>query len=296
MELIGGLGNQLFQWQAAMIAGSLMGEKVCVDSRKIRSARDRFGILNFNMPSRNQVVYEFGVRSLLTLMSPQIRKQHATLSFRTNPKKLHQIRDLNHPSPSELILQIESGNKEIEGYFQSAALAEYFRDNHFDFSKMKFITRPPDLYSEIRSDILKFDPVVIHARRGDYLTSPDVWGVLSIDYYLKALTTLNNCNESRIFIFSDSINLVKEEFKILEKDFDVRFVQTSPELTAAHVLKLMSFSSRQVISNSTFSWWSAFFSGSSDVVAPSKFYKGIPDHSERYPSHWKLCNPQWVIN
>ena len=97
----------------------------------------------------------------------------------------------------------------------------------------------------------------LHIRRGDYLASPNraPQYALSIDFYLRAMDILaREKGISKFYAFSDDIEWVKSNFPLY---FDLHFVDSSVSNSPGIDLCLMTKFSDMIISNSTFGWWAA---------------------------------------
>ena len=157
---------------------------------------------------------------------------------------------------------IFKGDCFLDGYWQSE---KYFKESKNtiidDFS--------PD--NENKKKLLKKYPQVnnnsisLHIRRTDYLTSNGYHPVQTIDYYNKAIDILGNYEN--IFIFSDDINWCKENLSFK----NMLFVENN---TDVEDLWLMSLCKKNIIVNSSFSWWGAYLNKNKDkkVIAPSKWF------------------------
>jgi hypothetical protein len=66
------------------------------------------------------------------------------------------------------------------------------------------------------------------------------------------------------------------------------------ESTAAEALYLMSLGSGSVISNSTFSWWSAKLGNGGPIVAPQSWFKTLPEPLHLIPPDWLRIPSTWV--
>jgi hypothetical protein len=149
-------------------------------------------------------------------------------------------------------------------------------------------------YQNLQSQISSENPVILHMRKGDYILKQNQWGILSPTYYINSLKLMGVGKDEPIYVFSDSPNVAKSELSDYGSDFSFRYISTSRNLSAAHVMKLMSLGSRHIISNSTFAWWGAFLSNSQLIIAPEKFYRNQHDNRERYPKFWKLSSSLWI--
>jgi len=122
----------------------------------------------------------------------------------------------------------------------------------------------------------------IHVRRGDYTNQGNNVYLLDNDYYRKALIHLNTRdNIKTINVFSDDIAWCKQQGWDSPKQ--ILFVDEPDEMKA---LYMMSQSKEgAIISNSTFSTWGALLGASESgvVVYPSKWLYGA---ETAFPSSW----------
>jgi hypothetical protein len=138
---------------------------------------------------------------------------------------------------------------------------------------------------------------VVHIRRGDYLEFTDTYGILSDHYFCEAINVvrekLPNATQSPIWVFSDSIESIPT---MMPKFISLGAVLISPPegTPDSEVLIAMSLAKKIVISNSTYSWWSASLNTEKEiVVAPAKWYRNMEDPSELIPDHWLRVPSHW---
>lgn len=108
--------------------------------------------------------------------------------------------------------------------------------------------------------------VAIHVRRGDLVTHQKITPLVKMSYYDRAIKHFTDLGYTDFMIFSDDMKWCKENFK--QK---VKF-HYSGLSDAKDDLALQSCCEHQIISNSTFSWWSAWLNQNPDkiVIAPHK--------------------------
>lgn len=127
--------------------------------------------------------------------------------------------------------------------------------------------------------------VAISIRRGDFVNNPNYFQ-LPITYYLNACYT--HFADYNIIIFSDDFEYCKTHFRALP---NVYFTQN---LNDIEQLCLMSMCENHIISNSTFSWWGAYLSQSTNVYRPEKNMAGklAKENNEKdyWPAQWKVFN------
>lgn len=121
----------------------------------------------------------------------------------------------------------------------------------------------------------KRDGVAVHVRRGDYLHLQHIHPVLHLSYYLDAFNFFKGENFT---IFSDDIEWCKHNFS----GSHFTFHSTGRDIDD---LKEMSSYRHIIIANSSFSWWSAYLSNASMIIAP-KLYVNGEEIDDRIPDNW----------
>jgi hypothetical protein len=129
--------------------------------------------------------------------------------------------------------------------------------------------------------------VSIHVRRGDYLNIKNI-GVLDVDYYKNAINYIvDRVKDPRFFIFSDDMNWCKVNFNFLKQPIYVS--ETRNEIVD---LQLMSSCNHNIIANSSFSWWGAWLNQNPNkiVVAPKGWRLDDPGSNNIILQDWvQLC-------
>lgn len=125
----------------------------------------------------------------------------------------------------------------------------------------------------------------LHIRRTDYIHHPiysKKIGALADEYYLKAIQTLNNLiGLPTLFVFSDEINNSKEmlsQFNIENKLIFIDVVPSNPH----DELQLMTLCKHHIMSNSTYSWWGAWLSMKKGVTLAPEKWSLDPDFSSEH--------------
>lgn len=143
-------------------------------------------------------------------------------------------------------------NVVLDGYWQSA---KYFDD--------------------FREEILKlFEPIVpykrlndfvgLHVRRGDYLQFADKHPPVTYDYIRAAVLHMNELGYHSFVVCSDDIPWCRENLKGLEV-YGNAFSYSSGR-TPAEDMALLSCCHSQILSNSTFVWWSHYLNRNLDKI------------------------------
>lgn len=178
--------------------------------------------------------------------------------------------------------EITNGNFDLDGWLQS--------EKYFDALLVKNIFKfKDDLKNEVllkNKHLFNRDCVVISVRRGDFVFHPSYYQ-LDFDYYLKALINFFPDYKDKNLIFtSDDINYCKSLFQFLP---NVYFLDNH---TPIEQLIVASECKNFIISNSTFSWWLAWFGEkeNSKIIRPLKNFRGkcskMNNDKDFFPRRW----------
>lgn len=182
------------------------------------------------------------------------------------------------------------------GYFQSFNFPDFIKVN-----LPQLFTIPQLEFSEF-SQQHNFDEnvILIHIRGGDYLDSINAdFGILNGDYFQRAIKRLNaEDGGNRIWVITNDRqhcdNVLRETSIQAEMILDENL-----GLSELEVLAIMACASKIVISNSTFSWWGAFFASinrSPQIIAPVPWFRNLSENSEnRIPPEWKTEQSTWKV-
>jgi hypothetical protein len=168
------------------------------------------------------------------------------------------------------------------GYFQSSVWPQ---DVKSKLQSLKLIQEGPDL-KNLRQKAELQRPVVIHIRRGDY-KSESTFGLPGENYYREAIKVIGQLHPTNsIWVFSDD---ELEARKILNwlPPGTVKYIPDVDGESAASLMA-MRLGCAYVIANSTFSWWGAFLSECEEplVVAPKPWFIGQQEPTFLIPSNW----------
>jgi hypothetical protein len=165
------------------------------------------------------------------------------------------------PSFSFSKIPFFSGNVFLKGYFQSEKYFSHHREKIIEkFNIKECIENIYDKYGNYS------DYTSIHVRRKDFLKFSDYHNVLPIQYYKAVISKFDK--KEKYLIFSDDIEWCKNNFTFLNN------IEFSPCSTDYEDLLLMSTCKNNIIANSTFSWWGAWFNQNKQKVVfyPKKWF------------------------
>lgn len=263
-KIIGGLGNQMFQYAYAK----------CLQQKKYDVSLDTSGFETYKLHGGYQLD-----RYAIDLF-PSAKEQNNKFYNDSIWYKILTKVGMNHPRFikeksllfDETFLKIED-DVYIDGYFQCE---KYFVDIRDILLKQFTMTENKSNYTMIiEQQILSLKrSCSLHVRRGDYVSNQKalkVHGLCDINYYKKAINILNDrFGDITYFIFSDDIGWVKENLKIE----NAIYVETQEKRIPHEDIYLMSLCNHNIIANSSFSWWGAWLNQNEEkiVIAPKRWF------------------------
>lgn len=247
-ELIGGVGNQMFSIAVAYAAS-------CRYNCGFNLIHNQFTGCN---QGKHPNIYYNNLYLHIPRAHPLDIDQGNWIS-----KVLHEGDPLIHYDRLDAI--VESANIiTLIGHFQQYTLFSDYKDEihnlfHLDIKARSERSNFPDAK----------DSIIIHVRRGDYVTFRHIHCYLEADkYYKKSLEQIPNYKDRKIFIVTDaSPKEIADEFNFI----DYELVQYSDELDE---IAFMTTGEYFIGSNGTFAWWGAFF--------------GKYDERAYFPSNWQV--------
>ena len=287
VRLIGGLGNQLFQYAAARRLSHVLQTTLKLDITYFETQRLRvYSLHPFNIQETFASPEE-----LVEIKGPS-RKGLARTSFRLRQKlglryRWTVIRE-GYIGPLDLRLINASGNVYLDGYWQSE---KYFTDIQ-DIIRCEYtIMHKQDPQSkEVARMIGGTQSVSIHVRRGDYVSdsrTSRVHGTCSLEYYQECIRQIaKKVVQPHFFVFSDDPHWAAENLRL---EYPITFVIHNDVTKDYEDLRLMSRCRHHIIANSSFSWWGAWLCTCPGkiVMTPKRWFKEPGrDTRDLIPDSW----------
>jgi hypothetical protein len=304
VHLTGGLGNQLFQFAAAL---TCQKDAIEIDKSLGSPRGSNEGVpdlLSFTLPSNVTLTAQSTKIASLARKATGFALRSA-IAPKNFEKNTHIARGIEFAVSVVLLIRAHSilgitrgsgvGYSQLRktrrdqyliGYFQSY---RYPKENHSALQALEPIIIGPEL-KELIAVSKNETPLVVHFRFGDYLAESD-FGIPGKNYYDFAINASWSTGLYKsIWVFSDDISLAKRKFPE-ELSKYVRWINNVDE-SPASTLHAMRFGRGYVIANSTFSWWGAYLSmtKSAPVFAPMPWFKGMESPNELLPPNWKTAD------
>jgi hypothetical protein len=280
-KLMGGLGNQLFQIFATMAYGIKTKRKIVFPySESLNTGIQRKTYWN-NFLSSIKMMTTYNKKHEIenAMIYRYIPCSEKGFGYDTLPY---------YNDQKEIILT---------GYFQSY---KYFESEKEVLLKLvRFNHHQDAAYEEFGTTYLNSNDykISMHFRLGDYKNIQECHPLMSYEYYENSLSYLcekrGGSNKITVLYFCQ-----KEDNKVVQSIVDrlmtkfphVDFCKVNDNIDDWKQLVLMSCCNDNIIANSTFSWWGAYFNNkpSRIVCYPSKWFGPRIDHNtdDLFPSDW----------
>lgn len=313
IAVTGGLGNQLFQFAAAVALADATGRDVrlCVrmyDRRMLRRAfvavrgwvrlalSDADG--RFRLGAMRRTVELAAVQQVARVSTPAedsadgLTRRTLRAVFRDpdatirGARLLRTVREMRaaiegrEPIPAEELPL-------VAGFMQGDAMVAPV------LARVRRVIRWPDTpYVRKWQDVAGRSPTVgVHVRRGDYLRHAyrDVFPVLSAAWYRQAAELLVARHGAlRFLVVTDEPGWARANLRL---PGPVDIASGEHPASPQEDLALLASCSHHIIANSTFSWWGARLAEPSDaggdVIAPTTWHmNGEPLESGYLPASW----------
>lgn len=285
VKLIGGLGNQMFQYATA------------------RSLADRYDVvLKLDLSGFEQYTlrhYELGGFNIRA----EIADRSDMDFFRVNTQQrsvLQRIKShLPIPAPGMVFREADFVFDErllnirppvyLDGYWQTE---RYFVHNSEALRRdFTLCAQFDDKNREMLAQIKSSNAISLHVRRGDYVSDPrtnNFHGTCSLEYYDTAIHFIaERVKDPYIVVFSDDHEWAKNN---LDFKYPSIFVNINSGNQGILDMTLMRHCKHHIIANSSFSWWGAWLNPLPDkiVIAPKSWFRNA-SHDIR-----DLLLPMWI--
>ncbi len=238
-KLYGGIGNQLFQlWTARKLSIDL-DMPLGIDTSFFRNQKH----VTERTYALNEVVKQL----------ENCQELNRIQTIRNNLLNSIGYGSIIKESNSGIVPQVDnSEHLTLDGYWQN------FRN--FDSIKSEIKKKIQNInHSTFLERNMEGDVLAIHVRRGDYVTNykaRNFHGLLTAKYFqIAEKRALENFAIKKIVVFSEDINWCEKNIKFKS---NCEYFRQDRNMSDLDVLRLMSRFKNQIISNSSFSWWSAY--------------------------------------
>jgi len=286
VNIIGGLGNQMFQYAFAIaLKKRFPEEEVLIDTShfnhyKLHNGFELDKIFDISLNIANKQQLEKVTRTIKNYkLSRVIRKLMPVCKT-----EFIEIQDYVYDNT---VFNVEE-NCYYEGYWQTW---KYFADCKDIIRQEFYIKQDLDEYNKSLVNIMiSHNSVTIHIRRGDYVNSKNFYNICTLEYYIKAIDYVkNNIDNPQFYIFSNDIEWCQNNVDSLVEGFPVNYINNNQGCNSYIDMYLMSKARCCIVANSSFSWWGAWLNNRPNhvIISPKKWINSH-DSKDIYPDNWIL--------
>lgn len=285
-QLLGGLGNQMFQYAAGRALSLRRGCEYALDISSFETYKPHQGFeLQRVFNHSFALASKLDIRRILWWQSSRRIRGIVTrpvLEFLRSPHLV--VEPHFHVWPG------------IQDVVPPCYLVGYWQSEHY-FSDVKETIRSDFTFSEslsyknlgLAKEIGAVNAVSLHIRRGDYVQNSKalaVHGLCPLEYYGAAVQYISKRVEAPcFFVFSDDIDWARANLKMSQP---CCYVDYNHGAESYNDMRLMSLCRHHIIANSSFSWWGAWLNSRADkiVIAPKQWFRSNTDTSDLLPQSW----------
>lgn len=285
MKVIGGLGNQMFQYALGRALAKKHSAQLVLDITDFKDYEfHAYSLEHFNIEkvyaSEKEVAY---------FKKFEKKNGKAWIPYNmlfADPKKY--VRERTYTF-DPAVLDVEPSCY-LDGYWQTE---KYFLDVADAIRDEFRLITPLSDYSADMAAKIHAAPIAVslHVRRGDFVKHAAVGahhGICPPEYYEDAIKLcIERLGSPHFFVFSDDIEWAREN---IHTGCPTEFIGQGPDRNYED-LELMRQCTHHILSNSTFGWWGAWLSdipGTSLNIAPKTWFKKPTDISDLVPERWVI--------
>lgn len=285
VNIIGGLGNQMFQYAFAIALKNQNPEKkVKIDTQLYRFPlikkykgnnfyHNGFEIQSI-FPNANMPIATFFDLIKVSYCLPNY------ILYKSARKLLHYRQSEYKQTYKEAYVYDSNAlvNKAsfYEGYWMSPSYFESCRSEILNAFSFKDFDTEENL--KWQSMLVSGSSVTIHVRRGDYVGAENFKDICTLTYYRNAIKEAKRyISNPEFYVFSNDQEWCMSKLSDAFGDSKVSFVANNKGAQSYRDMQLMSLAHCNILANSSFSWWGAYLNQREDhiVFCPEKWVNNL---------------------
>ena len=288
VQLIGGLGNQLFQYAFGKHMAELNKMELVLDTSPFRDfyKLHKYSLQHFDISAK---IVDKAMIQKAKSYPHNLSGMDRVLEYRILGKKNIDINEKAFNFDQDAIQKYNAKHIFIEGYWQTEKYFDSHNIKEILYKEFQITTPQEEKDKVISEKIRNSNAISLHIRRADY-ANPDtvkVHGMCSLEYYQNAVEEVASKVENpTFFVFSDDIEWAEQNLKL---PYPIVFVGHNDADKNYEDLRLMSECNRNIIANSSFSWWGAWLNQnpSKIVIAPQSWFATTErNYNDVIPPSW----------
>jgi hypothetical protein len=292
VKLMGGLGNQMFQYAMGrrLALGNGMPLKLDLSMYEGTTPDAARGIRGYMLGGFNTVAEPASGDEVMAVCSrlPILARAWEKV------KPWHARRWIIEPGDKAFVYASRLATRKIRGsvyvkygFWQSWRYAEGIKEQLRQ--ELTFKQPPAGLNGTLADEISGTESVCVHVRHGDNVSVSWPLGALGADYYRSATERiLASVERPHFYVFSDDPAWAR---RLVSPGHPCTYVKHNDTEHVGEDLRLMSRCRHHITANSTLSWWGAWLGRRPGqiVIAPRRYYQEIDrPNPDLYPGDWSL--------
>ncbi|WP_029232820.1 alpha-1,2-fucosyltransferase [Butyrivibrio sp. VCB2006] len=259
VEVMGGLGNQLFQYAFAK----------CIE--EVTGNESALYISFFDRLEDNPDI---------------VKREYSLQNFNFEYKEVKGALNVRQICREYEPFTVKQGDDEVfySGFWQDKKFCEPLISWCREKLRLREESTDHD-FEEVAKEIGEGNSISLHVRRGDYLDEDNVrkYGDITPEYYKRAMEAIPGKDDTAVlYVFSDDIQYCKTFVDVIWQGKTVFM----PMRRDYEDLYLLTRARHHIIANSTFSWWGAAVSNRDGItVAPANWFRSR-DSRMLYLDNW----------
>jgi hypothetical protein len=288
VKLIGGLGNQMFQYATARRLAEKHSTILKLDVTGFEEYKlHRYSLHCFQsweyLATQTEIeIIRSDSQNILNRLNQKISSK---FGFKDSTNSGWIVEKQFHFDPE--ILNTPN-NVLLDGYWQSE---KYFIDITGILRREFVIKYHQDLQSQKFANLIQStESVSLHVRRTDYVQNTltnKIHGTCDQEYYNRSVRHVGDrLSNPHFFIFSDEPHWAKDNLKF---DYPITIIDCNDASRNYEDLRLMSMCNHNIIANSSFSWWGGWLNANPHklVIAPQKWFNDETKNTKDIvPNQW----------
>ncbi|MBD2655386.1 alpha-1,2-fucosyltransferase [Synechocystis sp. FACHB-383] len=287
VRLIGGLGNQMFQYAAARRLAEKHSTILKLDIFGFEQYKlHRYSLHCFHiweyLATHNEIKYICKENNFFRKIKKKLSSKSSFFVYQNQNLLTEKF---FHFDPEILDA---SNDVFLDGYWQSE---KYFADIT-NILQREFVVKyqQDPISAKFAEQIQTAESVSLHVRRTDYVNDSltnQIHGTCNQEYYTQAVQYIGDRVPSpHFFIFSDEPEWAKHNLNL---GYPITIVDCNNASRNYEDLRLMSLCKHNIIANSSFSWWGAWLNRKhyKIVIAPKHWFNDPSRNSkDLIPESW----------
>ncbi len=295
VNVIGGLGNQMFQCAFAIALKEIFNEDVYIDIHHYKNPYPKTFRGNNFFHNGYEVSKLFRNFDLPIASPAQVMKYSYYIPNYYISRIARRLLPIRNTEYVQSYMEaynyrrddsIFQDKKYFEGYWMTPLYFNAYRNIIIEKFRFKSFDTIENIL--IEQKLKSSNSITVHIRRGDYVGSSSFGGICTLTYYRNAIREARKFIQNpEFYIFSNDQDWCLNHLGDVFSDSLVHFITHNKGINSYRDMQLMMLARCNILANSSFSWWGAYLNQRDDqlVFCPNKWHNQF-DCSKIYVDSW----------